>query len=198
MRPNFLLPLAAVTLVLAACSQEAPPPAAKAAAQAQGPQFQVTATIQDLMDAEVDPAADFLWASTGFVADKTGLHDKTPHTDAEWTAVRRNALILIEATNLLKMEGRKVAERALDKEEKGGVEDPAEIQKNIEANRAAFIGFAGRLHDVGVDMLQAIEKRDVAGMDKAGEEMDAACEACHRTFWYPNAVEPIQTLEPPK
>jgi hypothetical protein len=199
MRPNFLLPLAALTLALAACSQEAPTPAAKtAAAQPQGSPFQITATIQDLMDAEVDPAADFLWGSTGFVSDKTGVHDKTPRTDAEWTAVRRNALILVEATNLLRMEGRKVAERALDKEEKGGVEDPAEIQKNIEANRAAFIGFAGRLHDVGMNMLQAIDKRDIAGMDKAGEDMDAACEACHRTFWYPNAVEPIQTLEPPK
>jgi len=198
MRPNPLLPLAALAFALAACSQEAPPPAAKAAAQPQESPFQITATIQDIMDSEVDPSADALWATTGFVADKTGVHDKTPHTDAEWTAARKNALILIEATNLLRMEGRKVAERELDKEEKGGVEDPAIIQKNIEANRAAFIGFARRLHDVGTNMLQAIQKRDVAGMDKAGEDMDAACEACHRTFWYPNAVEPIQTLEPPK
>ena len=66
------------------------------------------------MDSEVDPAADALWATTGFVSDKTGVHDKTPHTDAEWTAARHNALILIEATNLLRMEGRKVAERALE------------------------------------------------------------------------------------
>jgi hypothetical protein len=31
-------------------------------------------------------------------------------------------------------------------------------------------------------------------MDAAGEKLDAACEACHRTFWYPNAPEPIQTF----
>jgi cytochrome c556 len=198
MRSHLFLPAAVLALALAACSQEAAPSAPQAAAQPQEPLFQITATIQDIMDSEVDPAADALWATTGFVADKTGLHDKTPHTDAEWTAARHNALILIEATNLLRMEGRKVADRELDKEEKGGVEDPAVIQKNIEANRAAFIGFARRLHDVGSSMLQAIDKRDVAGMDKAGEELDAACEACHRTFWYPNAVEPIQTLEPPK
>src|SRR5262249_2612365 len=116
MRTRFLLPLAPLAFALAACSQEAPPPAAKAAAQPQESLFQITATIQDIMDTEVDPSADFLWASTGFVSDKTGVHDKTPHTDAEWTAVRKNALILIEATNLLRMDGRKVAERALDKE----------------------------------------------------------------------------------
>jgi hypothetical protein len=202
MPSNLKLPLAALAFALAACSQEASPPAAQASAQsASQPQeslFQITATIQDIMDTEVDPSADFLWASTGFVADKGGVHDKTPHTDAEWTAVRKNALILVEATNLLRMEGRKVAERALDKEEKGGEENPDVIQKNIEAHRAEFIGFARRLHDVGMNMLASIEKRDIAGMDKAGEDMDAACEACHRTFWYPNAVEPIQTLEPPK
>src|ERR1051326_5081039 len=192
MPSNFKLPLAALAFALAACSQEASPPAAKASAQPQESPFQITATIQDIMDTEVDPSADFLWASTGFVA------DKTPHTDAEWTAVRKNALILVEATNLLRMEGRKVAERALDKEEKGGEENPEVIQKNIEANRAAFMGFARRLHDVGMNMLTSIEKREIAGMDRGGEDMDAACEACHRTFWYPNAVEPIQTLEPPK
>jgi hypothetical protein len=190
-----LIPLAALAFGLAACSQEAPAPSAAAPQESQ---FQIVATIQDIMDTEVDPAADFIWGTTGFTADKDGIHDKTPHTDAEWTAVRRQALILIEATNLLRMEGRKVAERELDKEEKGGVEDPAEIQKAIEANRAAFIGFARKLHDVGSDMLRAIDKRDIAGMDKAGGDLDAACEACHRTFWYPNAVEPIQTLEPPK
>ena len=196
MRPLYLLPLAALALAAAACSKETPAPQAEAK-PAESP-FQITATIQDIMDAEVDPAADFLWASTGFVSDKTGLHDKTPHTEAEWTAVRRNALILIEATNLLRMEGRQVATRELDREEKGGEDDPQKIQKAIETNRAAFIGFARRLHDVGSDMLKAIDKRDIAGMDKLGEDLDAACEACHRTFWYPNAVEPIQTLEPPK
>ena len=194
---NSPIPLAALALALAACSQEPPAPAASAASPQESP-FQITATIQDIMDAEVDPAADALWATTGFVADKTGIHDKTPHTDADWTQARKNALILIEATNLLRMEGRKVAQRELDREEKGGEENPDVIQKNIEANRAAFIGFARRLHEVGTDMLTAIQKRDIAGMDKAGEDLDAACEACHRTFWYPNAVEPIQTLEPPK
>src|SRR3954449_11254426 len=90
------LPLAVLAFGLAACSQDPPAPAASAAAPQESP-FQITATIQDIMDTEVDPAADALWATTGFVADKSGVHDKTPHTDAEWTAARHNALILIEA-----------------------------------------------------------------------------------------------------
>jgi hypothetical protein len=31
-------------------------------------------------------------------------------------------------------------------------------------------------------------------MGTAGEKLDAACEACHRAYWYPNAPEPIQTF----
>jgi hypothetical protein len=187
--------LAALLLALAACS---PQTATKASAPES--RFWPVATIQDIMDAEVDPSADFLWGSVGFVATKKGVEDKAPHNDKEWATVRHQALTLIEATNLLAMDGRRVADagKSLDEEEKGGIEDPKDIQKAIDANRAAFIGFAHGLHDAGMEMLRAIDKKDVAAMGVAGEKLDAACEQCHRTFWYPNAVEPIQTLEPAK
>ncbi len=205
MQYSRILPAAVLAFALIGCSQEAPKPQAanapaSPAAQGDDSLYRITATVQDIMDTEVDPSADLLWGSVGFIATTKGVQDKTPRTDKEWETVRHSALVLIEATNLLVIPGRQVAEegKSLDKEEKGGVEDPKEIQKAIEVNRAAFINFAHALHDVGTDMLKAIDKRDVAGMDMAGEKMDAVCEQCHRTFWYPNAVEPIQTLEPPK
>ncbi|HXI99647.1 MAG TPA: hypothetical protein VNH44_00405 [Micropepsaceae bacterium] len=197
MQRKILLPLAAMAaLGLFGCSPEAPKPTAAAP---ESP-FRVTATIQEIMDSEVDPSADFLWGSVGFVATTKGVENKEPHTDKEWDAVRHNALTLIEATNLLVMPGRLVAHegKPLDEEEKGGIEDPKEIQKAIEAKRTAFVDFAHGLYDSGMQMLKAIDAKDIAAMGVAGEKLDAACEACHRTFWYPNAVEPIQTLEPPK
>lgn len=186
---------AALLLGLAACGQE---PTTATAPAAESP-FKPVATIQDIMDTMVDPPADYLWASTGFVATAKGIEGKTPKTDEDWLKARHQALILIEATNLLAIEGRRVADagQSLDEEEKGGIEDPAEIQKAIEANRAAFNGFAGRLHNTALAMLKAIDAKDVAALDGQGEALDEACEQCHRTFWYPNAVEPIQTLEPP-
>jgi len=195
LRKIVLSAVAALLLPLAACTEEAPP----AAAAAPESPFRPIATIQDIMDAEIDPSADFLWASVGFVATKAGVEDKQPRTDAEWATVRHNALTLIEATNLLVIEGRRVADegKPLDQEEKAGIEDPKEIQKAIEANRSAFVGFAHGLHDAGMLMLKAIDDKDIAAMGTAGEKLDAACEQCHRTFWYPNATEPIQTLTPP-
>ena len=194
---NTLFAAAAAAIVtLSGCSQES----AKITTAAPESLFRIIATIQEIMDSEVDPSADFLWGSVGFIATVKGVEDKQPRTDKEWVAVRHNALTLVEATNLLVMDGRLVAHegKPLDEEEKGGIEDPKEIQKAIEEKRAAFIGFAHGLQDAGMQMLKAIDSKDIVAMGVAGEKMDAACEACHRTFWYPNAVEPIQTLEPPK
>ena len=200
-RNLLLLSSAALFLALAACSpsQTTASNQPTSAASADNP-FRVTATIQEIMDSEVDPAADFLWGSTGFIANKQGIQDKNPKTDKDWDMVRNNALILLEATNLLVIPGRTVATAGskLDPSEVAGIEDPKDIQKAIEANRQAFVGFAHGLHDAGMQMLKAIDAKDLAGMDAAGEKLDSACEQCHRTFWYPNAPEPIQTLEPPK
>jgi hypothetical protein len=41
--------------------------------------------------------------------DENGITHKAPRTDEEWQEVRNHALVLLEAPNLLTMEGRKVA-----------------------------------------------------------------------------------------
>jgi hypothetical protein len=182
--------LAALLLGLAACMHQSSMPQSM---------FRLTATIQEIMESEVDPAADFIWGSVAYYSTPTGTEDKQPRTGEEWAMVRRNAITLIEATNLLVMPGRRVAadNRELDPAEVAGIEDPRDIQKAIESNWTAFVALARGLHDAGMESLAAIDAKDVTRLDAAGERLDQACEACHRTFWYPNAPEPIKASNGP-
>ena len=61
------------------------------------------------MDSMVDPSADYIFESVAQIADEHGITDKAPHTDEEWKEVRRRAVQLLEAPNLLVIRGRKVA-----------------------------------------------------------------------------------------
>jgi hypothetical protein len=141
------------------------------------------------MDSEVDPSADFIWASVSSSVTKQGLEEHRPHTDKEWHELRRRAIVLAEAANLLSISGRRAANGNSTLEEVGPL-DTAAIQKRLDANPVALAGFADGLRSVSLQLLEAIDKRDVAGISNLGGTLDEVCEACHLTFWYPDAPSP--------
>jgi cytochrome c556 len=141
------------------------------------------------MDGIVDPAADELWASVETTVTKDGVEDKQPHTPEEWAEVRRKAITLIEASTLLSIPGRKAAAKPFPAEAEGAL-DSAQIQRRLDADHAAFAGFAGSLRVAAQKALAAIDARDPAALVEAGGVMDGVCEGCHMTFWYPNQVIP--------
>jgi len=148
-------------------------------------EFRTTATIKDIMDSVVDPSADYLWESVATIVTKKGTEERRPRTDMEWKEVRRRAIALIEATNLLIMDGRQVA-RPGEKSENPGIElGPEEIKGIIDSDRASFIKFAHGLHDAGLKALAAIDKKDPDELSNSGETIDEACEQCHLKYWYP-------------
>jgi hypothetical protein len=145
----------------------------------------LTASIRELMDSEVDPAADFIWGSVASISTRAGLEERQPHTDEEWLEVRRHAITLIEATNLLVMNGRRVSATFVPAGGAGEL-DSNQAQQKIDANRAAFVALAQRLQDTGIQTLSAIDAKDPIQLFELGGAIDEACETCHVTFWYPN------------
>ncbi len=141
------------------------------------------------MEAEVDPAADALWDSVMTTMTLQGEIDKRPHTQAEWDAVRRHAIILLEATNLLAIPGRRAAP-ANGQPPAPGELSAAEVQKLIDAKPQLFAEFAQVLRRAGLQALAAIDAKDADKLSDVGGTIDEACEACHVTFWYPNQVAP--------
>lgn len=156
------------------------------------PPFLVMASIQELMDAIIDPSADALWDSVSVTTTTKGTVFHQPQSDEEWQQARRHAIALIEGTNLLVMDGRKLVAPGSPVLDQGtsGVLSAEEGQKLFDAKHPTFVQFAQALREAGTQMLNAVDKKDPTGMMSAGAALDGICENCHLTFWYPNQVIP--------
>jgi hypothetical protein len=142
------------------------------------------------MDSVVDPSADWLWDSVAMTISAAGVEEKAPHTDDEWKEAKRNAVRLVEATNLLMMPNRTVAKPG-ERSEHPGIElGPEEIQKIIDGDRADFMRLVQALYVTALPLLKATEARDAKALLEYGDALDMACENCHLKYWYPNEKRP--------
>jgi hypothetical protein len=183
--------LAAMTASCAQQTQPAPNPEPQA-------EYRLTATVKDIMDALVDPGSDYIWDSVETVVSAKGVEEKAPHTDEEWKQVRNHAIMLLEATNLLQMPGRHVAQ-AGEKANDPNVElAPDQIEAAINKDRAAWISHANDLHDAVMKTLNAADAKDKDKLLEVGNDIDEACEKCHLQYWYPNEKRPDAAPSPRK
>jgi plastocyanin len=166
--------IAGLLVIEAGCTKEAAPDLLR------------TATIKDIMDSMVDPSGDFMFQSVQQISDEHGISEKAPKTDEEWEEVRHHLFVLIEAPNLLTMEGRRVA-RPEDKSKAPGIEnEPEEVRKLLDADRPSFIRRARRLQDAATLAMKAVDGKDKDALFRALDSIDKACENCHLHYWYPN------------
>jgi len=144
------------------------------------------------MNSVIDPSVDVVWNSVGTDIDHAGMNDRTPVTDEDWAEVRRHALIVSEAANLLLMHDRPIA-RPGEPSLAPGVElTPEEIRSLIDKNPDAWNSYVLQLQDSLKPALAAIDAKDTEALFNVGEQIDTTCENCHGVFWYPNAGAPAR------
>ncbi|MEO7493985.1 MAG: hypothetical protein ABIT83_07090 [Massilia sp.] len=149
------------------------------------------ASIQDIMVSIVDPSADTLWDAVSTETSAKGTVEHHPQTDEEWQQLRRHAVTLAEAGNLLVMQGRQVSHVGkVEDAHVPGILAPSEIAASISKDRPAFAARARALQDAALLALDAIDAKSPQRLMAAGEKIDAACESCHMVHWYPNAEQP--------
>ena len=96
----------------------------------------------------------------------------------------------VEASNLLQVPGRAMA-RPGEKSVAPGVElEPAEMEVLVNKDREGWNRRARDLHDISVKVLEVVEAKDAEKLFDIGEDLDKACENCHRAYWYPNEQIP--------
>jgi hypothetical protein len=133
----------------------------------------------------IDPAADAVWDAVVTVSTAEGIETTQPESEDDWAALRRHAITLVEAPNLLLLDGRRVAGAGSRSELPGIDLEPEEIASLLAADRESWTRLVSDLHDTGVGVLNAVDSRDVDALLVAGDRLDLACENCHSRYWYP-------------
>lgn len=175
------------TAVLAGCQNESKPAAAPAAA-ADSP-YHVRASIAEIMDSMVMPAADIIWKSTAIIESVEGTKDLTPKNDEDWKVVERAAVVMSEALNSLMIPGRRAVPEGTPPDDDGEELQPAQVEELIRKEPQVWIGFAQALDATTQKLQVAIKARDLQAISDLGGELDEVCETCHLQFWYPPKQE---------
>jgi len=168
----------------AACTSQPPQPAQ--------PEFKPTSTIREIMQSMVAPQADALWNAVSISITDKGLEEKAPETDEEWAAIRRQAVTLTEATNLILMSGRRVAKPGERAEDPAVQLSPEQIEALITEDKESWTNFSHGLHDAVMVVVEAIDAKNAEALSNAGDGIEKACEACHLKYWYPNEARPAE------
>ena len=142
----IVLSLGFLSCFLAACDQE------RSSAQ-----YSSTINTKQTMNWVLDPHADLIWESSGFVMTDQGVQSLAPTTDEGWDAVRNASASIVESGNLL-------------------------LMPHHATGRDAWIGYARRLQATGMELLKASENRDAQALFDLGGQLYVDCQSCHNQY----------------
>lgn len=140
----------AILLLLTGCGQS------EQAGQGAIP-FKPTGDVMHLMQWVMEPAADRLWDSSGWIITEEGTQDLTPTDDETWLAMQYSATVVAESGNLLLMPG---------------------LAKDEGAWRDISLG----LVDAGLKAKAAAEAQDADAFFEAGGLIYRVCRSCHLIY----------------
>src|SRR4051812_27146698 len=144
-------------------------------------------SVKELMHDMIDPASDFVFDAVSQVMTKDGLVEKSPKTDEDWDKIRFGAVTMAEGAYLLKVQ-RPFAPENVPIKTMGAehVElSPQEMMAKVRKDPVEWNARIEALRNVGLEVLDIVKKKDAKELWDASENLDEACESCHRSYWYP-------------
>ncbi|MDP6917288.1 MAG: hypothetical protein QF895_04970 [SAR86 cluster bacterium] len=114
--------------------------------------------VHDLMAYVLDPAAEAIWDSAGFVITEEGETNLAPTNQEGWDKVKHGAKVISESSYLLSM-----PERAVD--------------------QAQWVALSMALKGMGEKAFKAAENEDSEALFEIGAELYQICVACHQIYW---------------
>ena len=119
--------------------------------------YKPVASVEELMEGTVQPAAEVFWGSVSTTISAAGIEEKFPKTDEEWEAVWGGAMTIAESGNLLMM--------------------PSRMREDADWTRLSTA-----LVDIGVEAAKAARTRNPETVLEVGERVYNVCTECHMKF----------------
>jgi hypothetical protein len=154
-------------------------------------------SVKELMRDMLDPAADNIFESVKTVYSKTGVVETVPKTDKDWEKIRIGAVTIAEGVYLLKIprpfappgdENNSIGPDASEL-------SPAQILAKLEGDPVLWNAKIEALRNVGLEVLEIVNRKKVDELWDAGDNLDQACEACHIQYWYPGDKALLQKID---
>ena len=146
---NRLVAAFAVAILLVSCAKET----------ADELPVQAVGDLHDTMTWVLDPAADVIWGSAGWVITSEGARDLTPTTEEGWDRVRHSAAVVAEGGNLLLM---------------------PHLAPRTDAE--AWTEFSRGMTRVAQEALTAVDAKDSDALFESGGHLYNVCLACHQVY----------------
>ena len=144
-------------------------------------------SVKELMRDMLDPASDFIFDAVKVEFTKAGTFEHSPKTDEDWEKIRFGAVTLAEGVYLLKIP-RPFAPPG-DENNSTGPDatelSPAQIKAKLQADPVLWNAKIEALRNVGLEVIEIVNKKKVDELWDAGDNLDRACETCHIEYWYP-------------
>ena len=184
--------LLVVSATIVACSSSKPTPTPAQAtdssqAAALWGDLKPVVSVKDLMKYMIDPVADNIFNAVGSTVTKHGIVDVEPKTEEDWKKIRVGAVSLAEGVSLLKI--RRPFTPPGDENNSMGPDavelSAAQITAKVERDPVEWNARVEALRNVALQALDVVKRKDVNELWDVGENLDKACEACHRSYWYP-------------
>src|SRR5207244_1262163 len=113
--------------------------------------------------------------------------DVEPKTEEDWDKIRIGAVSLAESADLLRI--RRPFTPPGDENDSTGPDavelSPAQIAAKVERDPVEWNARVEALRNVGLEVIDIVKRRDVQELWDAGQNLDEACENCHKSYWYP-------------
>lgn len=121
--------------------------------------LEASLTADELMHLVLEPAADVLWDSAGWVMTIEGETSLVPTTEEEWLVVENAAGVIIASGDLLK------------------------IPHASEERGEPWFTYSDQLSEQGRIAREAILNRDGDALFQAGASLYQSCVQCHNDYW---------------